>query len=57
MKETGNMRKAEVSDMLSMQKRKLRIYRMVNCLQIFGMSNEKRREDILYVKRRTLGAD
>lgn len=39
----GNMRRAEVSDMLSMHKRKHRRYMTVNCLQIFGMSHEKRR--------------
>lgn len=48
--ESGNM-------LVHMQKRKLRSYRMVNCLQIFGMSFEKSRENMLHVKGRSLAAD
>ena len=51
----GSMKSAQVSDGLSMQKRKLRSYKMVNCLQIFGLRHEKRR-DTSYVKGRTLAA-
>lgn len=43
--------------LVDMQKRKLRSHRMVHCLQIFGMSLEKSREDMLRVKGRSLAAD